>query len=346
MKSTFYIPPKERLGLIALVLLIISIHTTGFILLYMGSNSNTKYEQQNFILSTSDIQNMNYNNQGSSIAGIAKEQKSLYPPGIKDSNLEKGNYNMNSLKSNGSNQALRKGQKKKINFSQDELNVEQTEKYHNQQSAVADPNSSDFSTLRAIGLPGFIATNIIKYREKGGSFDTKEDLLKIYGMDSLIYNNISSKIIIDSTIHNNLIKSQTLGKPHHNIKINVNTATSQELIELKGIGPVLSKRIVSYREKLGGFYDIKQISEVYGIRDSTFQQILPYLSVSGDINKLFIPALSFKEVLKHPYIDFETTKLVKNISLLNFEKEISNLIQNEVLDHRLIPYLHLKEPGQ
>jgi DNA uptake protein ComE-like DNA-binding protein len=51
---------------------------------------------------------------------------------------------------------------------------------------------------------------------------------------------------------------------------------------LPGIGDVLSKRIVKFRNSIHGFKSIDDIKKTYGLSDSTFQIILPYLTISGD----------------------------------------------------------------
>lgn len=61
---------------------------------------------------------------------------------------------------------------------------------------------------------------------------------------------------------------------HMSGKININTATSQELSEeLNGIGNSLAQRIVSYREKHGPFRSIEGIKNVEGIGDKKYEAI-------------------------------------------------------------------------
>lgn len=62
-------------------------------------------------------------------------------------------------------------------------------------------------------------------------------------------------------------------------KINLNTATAEELQQLSGIGPALSQRIIDYREKNGGFSSIDQLKEVSGIGDTRFEQLKDSVSV-------------------------------------------------------------------
>ena len=56
-------------------------------------------------------------------------------------------------------------------------------------------------------------------------------------------------------------------------KININTASVEELMTISGIGEAKAKSIVSYREKHGYFRTIDSIMEVSGIGQSLFEQI-------------------------------------------------------------------------
>ena len=59
--------------------------------------------------------------------------------------------------------------------------------------------------------------------------------------------------------------------------INVNAARAEDLKALPGIGDVLSERIVRFRNKLGKFSSVEEVGKTYGLPDSTFQKIKPYL---------------------------------------------------------------------
>jgi len=60
-------------------------------------------------------------------------------------------------------------------------------------------------------------------------------------------------------------------------RLDINLADSSEWTSLKGIGPRISQRIVRYRESIGGFRTVDQISNVYGLSPELFQEIKPYL---------------------------------------------------------------------
>ena len=62
-------------------------------------------------------------------------------------------------------------------------------------------------------------------------------------------------------------------------KININTANSEELQSLKGIGPSTASSIIAYREEYGGFSSIKEIMNVKRIGEKTFAKIKDRISV-------------------------------------------------------------------
>ncbi|MDY7041567.1 MAG: helix-hairpin-helix domain-containing protein, partial [Chloroflexota bacterium] len=62
-------------------------------------------------------------------------------------------------------------------------------------------------------------------------------------------------------------------------KVNVNTATSEELDTLPGIGPAIAQRIIEYRQANGPFQSIEEIKNVSGIGDKLFEKLKDLITV-------------------------------------------------------------------
>ena len=62
--------------------------------------------------------------------------------------------------------------------------------------------------------------------------------------------------------------------------LDINIASAEDFRQFRGIGKVLSERILKFRSVKGGFHDIGDIQMVYGIQDSVFQQMKPFLQLS------------------------------------------------------------------
>lgn len=91
-------------------------------------------------------------------------------------------------------------------------------------------------------------------------------------------------------------------KPVLRKKLDINSCDSSSLVALPGIGPVLSARIIKYRNLIGGFISPDQLREVYGLSEETFSRIRNGLSAdTSSIRKIRINEAQFAELARHPY---------------------------------------------
>ncbi len=81
------------------------------------------------------------------------------------------------------------------------------------------------------------------------------------------------------TVTQNARVSAVATVPSSNAKLNLNTATLQELDALPGIGPALAQRILDYRAQNGSFKNIEELQEVKGIGETLFNEIKELVTV-------------------------------------------------------------------
>ncbi|MDR0971947.1 MAG: helix-hairpin-helix domain-containing protein [Bacteroidales bacterium] len=127
----------------------------------------------------------------------------------------------------------------------------------------------------------------------------------------------------------------------------INKADTLDLQAIRGIGPIFARRIYKYRLSLGGYTNIEQLKEVYGMTDSLYEKIIPFLTISKiSTRKININNATIKELMYHPYIDFF---LAKQIIKLRYELEsfrsMDELLLIHIMDEKtykkIIPYLEL-----
>ncbi len=174
-----------------------------------------------------------------------------------------------------------------------------------------DPNTIDEAGFQKLGLSTKLIRTMMNYRSKGGKFKTPEDIRKIWGLKKEDADLLVPYITITAKTNNYQPASNyhQYQKPQPTI-IDVNTATVEDFKALPGVGN-LAYKIVKFREKLGGFININQVKETYGLTDSVYQAMQPYLSFSAtNIQKLNINTLSDFELGKHPYISREVAKAI------------------------------------
>ena len=178
-----------------------------------------------------------------------------------------------------------------------------------------DPNTITVSEWKRLGLRDKTIKTIENYRSKGGRFYKPEDLQRIYALHDDEYKRLRPYVKIES-ITSKANDGFVSSKPKNEIQtsktdaarfpiVDVNTADTTAFISLPGIGSKLAARIVTFREKLGGFYSVEQIGETYGLPDSTFQKIKQYLKLdNASVKKININTATVDELKAHPYIKF------------------------------------------
>ncbi len=173
-----------------------------------------------------------------------------------------------------------------------------------------DPNTVQVDSLRHWGIPPQVARNLQKYREADGTFRVKQDLRRIYGMNDSLWNIMEPFVTI--TVSKTTKKGSNNSSFQNTPRIDINIADSLALMKIKGIGPVLSTRIIKYRRLLGGYYSKDQLDEVYGLSEEVLQRLKGrvYINPEFTYHKLSINSLDYRELARHPYISYTQARAI------------------------------------
>lgn len=165
-----------------------------------------------------------------------------------------------------------------------------------------DPNRLSYDSLLLLGIPPRTARTLVNFRNKGGFFQQAEDLLRVYGWRKADQQRLEAYMHFPQRKAFKKPFARKLSEEGNPTVVYVNRADEEAWQELHGIGPYYARRIVRFREALGGFYRIEQIAETYGLPDSVFQKIRPQLRLEEAVRPLKINRLSSSELAGHPYL--------------------------------------------
>ncbi len=226
-----------------------------------------------------------------------------------------------------------------------------------------DPNTLDKIGFLQLGFSKKQTNTIINYRKAGGVFKKPGDFKKVYGISEKMHKIIQPYVRIKDINPKKKYEEKSLAqeiaresyddyieKVKENIifkEVEINSADSLLLTTVRGIGPVFAKRIINYRNYLGGFHSLVQLKEVFGIDDSVYNGIAENLIVdTAFIRKIDLNNAEFKAINKHPYISYAQTKSIfKYRDIMGEFSSLNNLIENNLIDtltyYKVKPYLVL-----
>lgn len=238
------------------------------------------------------------------------------------------------------------------------------------------PNKLPPDSLELLGFKSFVAMNIEKYRAAGGIFNDAEDLKKIYNIDEGLIDDLTRFMIFpeveggksenrkgedsafaegeygsdqNEEIENNRDFSNRKKSSSVFYEFDLNEADTADLKKIKGIGPYYAGNILKYRELLGGYVDVDQLTEVYGISDSLYQSVALHFYIKDTFapQKINLNEVSTYELSKHPYIKRHLAEMIVGYRYDKGKyKKTEDLIEHRLITSvqhaRLKPYFTVK----
>lgn len=210
-----------------------------------------------------------------------------------------------------------------------------------------DPNKLTVDKALKLGLSKKVANTLQNYLKKGGKFYKKEDFKKVYGLTQNDYERLAPFITIEEQPKEREPSKKT---KETDIQIDINTATIEDWQKLRGIGPTYAKRIVKYRDLLGGFSEKKQLQEVYGFKLETYEYIKSNLvnTATNKLQKINVNQATIEQLAKHPYISEKVAKgIVQTRKKNGGFKQLAAIKNVKKMDvptfQKISPYLKLKD---
>lgn len=185
-----------------------------------------------------------------------------------------------------------------------------------------DPNTADSTQLLRLGLSRWQVRAVYRYRAAGGVYSRPTDFARLYGLTVRQYREMEPYIRIAhdftpaSSIADAAQATAATAAPagtaardtmRYPVKLSagqripLNTSDTTALRKVPGIGAYYARRIARYRERLGGFYSVGQLSEIEGLPVDVGE----YFTVdAAHVRRMNINKLSLEQLRRHPYINY------------------------------------------
>ncbi|MGL4346879.1 MAG: helix-hairpin-helix domain-containing protein [Chitinophagaceae bacterium] len=181
-----------------------------------------------------------------------------------------------------------------------------------------DPNTISEDSFYTLDISSKAIRSILNYRNKGGRFYNKEKIKAMWNLSLDEYKKIEPYIQIHISS-----KNKIPSKEYATIEINQADSTSWNQLP---IPKFLILKIIEYKDRLGGFYDIQQLKEVRYLTNNIFNRIKKYVQCdSAHIIKKNINTISLHNLAQHPYIEYKTAQAITNyrykkVSIKNWDE--------------------------
>ncbi|MFJ1323008.1 helix-hairpin-helix domain-containing protein [Capnocytophaga canis] len=169
---------------------------------------------------------------------------------------------------------------------------------------------------------------LLAFRKQGKFVNSTQEFQNITKISDSLLKKIAPAFKFPEWVNNkksnDYQKVKTSLTSSHKEKQDINTATKEQLMEVKGVGNVLSDRILKYKERLQGFVEMDQLAEVYGLETDVVERLKIQFEVKTlpNIVKKDINLITLRELAKIPYLKYEETKKIIGLrsELGNFKK--------------------------
>ncbi len=217
---------------------------------------------------------------------------------------------------------------------------------------VFDPNTADSTQLLRLGLQPWQVRSIYRYRAKGGVYRRPRDFARLYGLTVRQYRRLEPYIRISPDFRpaaelfkddRRPVRDTSLYpvKLQGEERVILNTADTNMLKRVPGIGSYFARQIVRYGRLLGGYVRIEQLSEIEGFP----MESMKYFAVEHpQTQRMNVNKLTLNQLQRHPYLNFFQSKAIVDYRRLRgplkslHDLKLSKDFPPEAIE-RLAPYV-------
>lgn len=252
-----------------------------------------------------------------------------------------------------------KNKKNEVEYYKSEKKKNWISSSNNDKLFFFNPNYLSKEGWMKLGLSEKQANAVIKYTSGKIVFKKKEDLKKVFVISDKFYSKVEPYIQLEKNSDENTNNNNEAKQVSNEIVINEEKIKSKLILELnstdtsglkalKGIGTYFAKKIIYYREKLGGFYSINQLAEIENLDFQIVKENNEYILIDTSlIKKININKIPAYNLSKHPYF----SKNVAN-ALVNYRdnhgkfKSVNDLkkciLIDDALFKKISPYISIE----
>lgn len=214
--------------------------------------------------------------------------------------------------------------------------------YSDNEPFAFNPNTATAQELKQLGFTDKNIATLQNYLSKGGRIKSVEGLKKIYGINEALIDKLAPYVQFEKTELTNYKKAFADSTKNTKSKqfgpLELNSADSIQLVKLYRIGPKLASKIIDYRNKLGGFLNLNQLTEIWGFNEDILYDLQGKIYVDANkAKRINLNTITEEELKMHPYFKFKVARVIVNYRNQHGKfRKFSDLLQIKIINDSIL----------